>query len=101
MRMCYADALNLVNVCVENGVLTELEGNCVAIYHEASDTMPAGFYADPKDEVAHELMEDEEGQKYLIDALAAKGVSFSRKYENEILPQMDELIAVFKCDRRE
>lgn len=75
--MWYADAKNLVDTAIRHDVLREEA--CVAIYHEAGEDpahSPEGWYLESKESVYHSIMENEEGQRCLIDALKEKGVLF-------------------------
>lgn len=67
--MFYIDALNLINLCIEHGILTEHEGH-VLIIHENGPVLW------DKDLLAHELMQDFEGQDVLLSALEEKHIQF-------------------------
>lgn len=66
--MIYIDALELINSCVENGILNEVKGN-IAVYRNASPKNKAGWHLIERDILAKELMSDEYGQKMLVSAL--------------------------------
>ena len=76
--MWYIDALFLINLCVKHGIL-QSRGSCVFIYRDAGanpEESPEGWYLEQIDDVACELMNDEEGQRALISALQERGVAF-------------------------
>jgi hypothetical protein len=76
--MAYIDALKLINLAIENDLLGEQEGK-VFVYRAATSRSEEGWYLDDKDIVAKELMNDEKGQKTIIEVLKEKGVSFVPK----------------------
>lgn len=78
--MYYADALNLIEICAENDILKEQEG-CIFVYREKGTINKEGWYLVPKECLAQELRESEEGQRVLIEALKEKGIIFEKKYE--------------------
>lgn len=92
--MYFIDAKRLIQTATEHGIL-HMEDGCVAVYRKAGTPpakYPEGWYLEPVDEVAHDLMDDPEGQRCLIAALTEKDVTFE-----EIGPAMcadaDKLIA--------
>lgn len=70
--MYFIDALNLLDLCLEHGVLVQRDG-LVLVIHENGD----GVLWD-KTLLAQELMTDEVGQKALLEALADKGETFTQ-----------------------
>lgn len=75
--MKYIDALNLLNLCVENEILSEKDGG-IFVYRNAGEKSPEGWYLTDKDLLSKELMTDKEGQKVLIEALNEKGTKFEK-----------------------
>lgn len=73
--MWYIHAIELINLAIKNDVLKEKDGGAF-VYRNNSDTSPEGWYLEDKDTIAYELMEDEEGQKLLIEALKDKNIEF-------------------------
>lgn len=78
--MYYADALNLLEICVENDVLREKEGS-IFVYRKEGTLDKEGWYLIPKDYLAKELKEDTDGQVALVQALEEKDIIFEKKYE--------------------
>lgn len=73
--MYYIDAINLLKLCVEHGVLrTNETKDIIFVLRET------GWDRVQTDVLARELMHDEEGQKTLIKALADKGIEFKPRY---------------------
>lgn len=91
--MVFADCVSLIRQCIEKGILQPHENDTVLIYREAgtSPEFPEGWYAEPVDGLAQDLMTDTEGQKALISALAEKGITFQKEYEEKILPLLDKI----------
>ena len=77
--MLYIEAKALVDTAVAAGVL-HAENNCIAIYHEAG-SQPEGWYLEDTESVYHVVMDDEDGQKALIGALAERGIDFTIQQE--------------------
>lgn len=73
--MWYIHTIELINIAIKNDVLKEKDGN-VFVYRNGSDTSPEGWYLEDKEMLAHELMEDEKGQKFIIEALKDKNIEF-------------------------
>lgn len=76
--MIYINALELINVSVENNILKEKEGK-IFVYRAGTPKSKAGWYLSEKDFVAKELMNNEKGQRLLISALKEKNVDFVPK----------------------
>lgn len=76
--MKYINALELINIALENNILTERDGG-ILVYREASHTNCEGWYLTEKDILAKELMSSEEGQKVIISALKKKNVEYTPK----------------------
>ena len=77
--MLYIEAKALVDAAVTAGIL-HTENNCIAIYREAG-SQPEGWYLEDFESVYHAVMDDEEGQKALIGALAERGIDFAIQQE--------------------
>ena len=94
--MLYIEAKALVDAAVAVGVL-HAENNCIAIYHEAG-SQPEGWYLEDTESVYHVVMDDEDGQKALIDALAARGIDFSIQQERfqKLMESIDSVSTLFK-----
>jgi len=76
--MIYINALNLINLAIENEILEELEAK-VPVYMAAGTNNKEGWYLIDKDNLSKELMNDKKGQESLILALNDKGVIYSEK----------------------
>lgn len=73
--MYYIVAKQLVDKAVEQGILQKL-GDNIAVYHEAGERAPEGWYLDPYEEVIHEVMDSTEAQNAICEALKEKGIDF-------------------------
>lgn len=92
--MYFYDTQRLVRLAVEHGILHSENGG-VAIYRKAGPDpkqSPEGWYLELPDDVAHDLMDDAEGQRCLIEALAEKGIVF-REEGPDICTGIDELLS--------
>lgn len=91
--MFYINAKNLVLLAVKHGVLQELHG-MIPIYRNAGsppELFPEGWYLEDIEDVAQDLMHDEDGQSALINALKEKGVEFQPVDEDELQRNFDRL----------
>jgi len=79
--MIYIDALQLLETCLKNGIL-EGKDDKIYVYRKGTEKSKAGWYLSDKDTVAKELMEAEEGQKMLSEALKKKGANFTSEPNN-------------------
>lgn len=70
-HVCYIDAWNLITECVNAGILQEMDSH-ICIVRET------GWYLEPKDMVAKDLMYDKHGREVLKEALTS-----SRKEGNQ------------------
>lgn len=66
--MKYIEALDLLKKCVEKGLIKS-EGEKVFIYRNAGKNSPEGWYLEAIEDMAMELMNDEEGQNFLMKEL--------------------------------
>ena len=73
--MLYINAVELIECCLKHGVLQTDYGR-IAVYRSAGTNSPEGWYLEDKETVVREVMNDTEGQKVLIEALAQKGIMF-------------------------
>lgn len=73
--MRYIDSLKLINLALENNILKQKEDN-ICVYRNATLNSKEGWYLTPKNDLAQELMNDEEGQKFLIKALKDINIDF-------------------------
>lgn len=92
--MIYINALELINVCVENEILQEVNGG-VPVYRKATPTHKEGWYLTDKDLLAKELMQDTTGQNILITELKRKGVEFTPtdySWMNRTIDKIDDII---------
>lgn len=93
IAMFYINAKNLVLLAVKHGVLQETHG-LIPIYRDAGsppEVYPEGWYLEDIEEVIQDLMQDEEGQNALINALSEKGVEFVPIDEDEFWRDSDRL----------
>lgn len=76
--MIYMNARRLVTLAVENGILVMQDGGILIYRNAGADPQkyPKGWYLEDPECVYQEIMHDEEGQKCLKQALAAKGIPF-------------------------
>ena len=74
------DALRLVQLCIEHNLLKTAEDG-VLIYLKENEETPEGWYLFSKEQVAHRLMEDNNGVHTLTNALADLGIEFKPKYQ--------------------
>lgn len=76
--MYYILAKEIVDKCLELDLLQEINGS-IPIWESASpvdpERYPEGWVLYPKEDVIHMVMDNEEAQKNLQDALLEKGVS--------------------------
>ena len=77
--MWYMEALRLVQICIEHDLLKTTKDG-VLLYMAETKEKPEGWYLFSKEQVAHQLMEDDEGVYTLTNALADLGVEFKAKY---------------------
>ena len=77
--MYYADALNLIEICVENDILKEQDG-AIFTYRTEGKLYPESWYLMDVNILANELRHDKNGQEALILALKEKEVIFEEKY---------------------
>lgn len=94
--MLYIEAKALVDTAVATGVL-HAENNHIAIYREAG-SQPEGWYLEDFESVYHDVMDDEEGQKALIHALAEQGVDFTVQQEHlrKLMESINSISELFK-----
>lgn len=80
--MYYILAKEIVEKCLENDLLQEINGS-IPIWESAlpSDPVryPEGWVLYPKEDVIHMIMDDEEAQKELLNALMEKGISMAER----------------------
>lgn len=80
--MYYILAKEIVDKCLELDLLQEINGS-IPIWESASpvdpERYPEGWVLYPKEDVIHMVMDNEEAQKNLQDALLGKGVSMSER----------------------
>lgn len=82
--MWFADAKELTALCKKQGMLHLTEAGEILVYHEAGEDPqqnPEGFYAYDEDSFIHLLMEDENGQQFLIAELEKRGIPFERRIQ--------------------
>ena len=91
--MFYINAKSLVLLAVKHEVLQELHGMIPLYRHAGSppEVCPEGWYLEDIEDVAQDLMHDEEGQNTLINALKEKGVEFQPLDEGELQRNFDRL----------
>ena len=65
--MRFIDALNLIQLCVEQEILQTVDGQ-VAVYRNGTDRCPEGWYLISDHDLAQKLMSDPQG----IDALTTE-----------------------------
>lgn len=73
--MLYINALELINLAIQNDFLKEENGK-VFVFRSKTSQSKEGWYLEDKDAVCKELMKDEKGQKVIIQALKDKGIDF-------------------------
>lgn len=101
--MFYINARNLLTLAVKHGVLQEVHG-MIPIYHNTGnppEVFPEGWYLEDIEDVAQDLMHDEEGQKALINALREKGVEFEPIDEEELQRDFDFIKKAFQDTEKE
>lgn len=76
--MKYIDAKELVELSVKNNIL-KTHSEHILLYREAKDEFKEGWYATPKEDVIHIIMNDKIGQDALINALKNEGIIFELK----------------------
>ena len=88
-EMLYIDAKDLVDLCLDNGILQGKKGKWIAIYHQASKTnpkeYPEGWYQDDYEETIHELMKDDDAINLFLSVLAEKDILFVPSFSDEVL----------------
>lgn len=92
--MYFIDAKRLIQTAAEHDILYT-EDNYVAVYRKSGtppEEYPEGWYLEPVDEVARDLMDDAEGQRCLITALAKKDITFE-EIEPAMCADADKLLA--------
>lgn len=86
-NMIYADARDLVDTCLDNGLLAGEKDKWVALYRMASEKdpekYPEGFCKESYDDAVHEVMESDEGIETMLNALAEKDIKFEPKLKRE------------------
>lgn len=91
--MKYINALHLIDLSIENNLI-KTQDEKLLIYRMASkefpEKYPEGWYLEDKDYMVHELMEDKEGQDFLIEELRKLNIKFQPVYKE------DNLIIDFK-----
>lgn len=78
--MMYIDARRLIDLCIENGLLRASNGH-IETYRAAGSNpkeYPAGWYLSPYEDCIQEIMRNKAGQEALIQALAAREITFTR-----------------------
>lgn len=73
--MKYIDAKRLVELCLEQNLFNIYEDK-ILLYRESKGEFKEGWYATEKEDVIHEVKNDEKGQKFLINALKDRSISF-------------------------
>lgn len=85
-NMIYADARDLVDTCLDNGLLTGEKDKWVALYRMASEKdpekYPERFYKENYDDAVHEVMKSDEGIETMLNALAEKDIKFEPKLKH-------------------
>lgn len=92
-EMLYIDAKDLVDLCLDNGILQGEKGKWIAIYHQASKTnpkeYPEGWYQDDYEETIHELMKDDAAINLFLNALAETDVLFVPSLSDDVFNFFD------------
>lgn len=76
--MKYINALDLINLCIENDLLKVVDGY-IPVYKEG-ENIKSGWYGYNKEDLAQELMYDEKGYNYLIAKLKELGIEFKQRF---------------------
>lgn len=88
-EMLYIDARELVDQCIDMGILRGKKGSYVFTYRNASETepekFPEGWYFNEYEDVIHELMGDDEGIRCLMYAATEAGQPFRPSLDINLL----------------
>ena len=76
--MKYINALELVNLALENSILHERDGKVIT--YMQGENFKDGWYLVDKEYAIQSLMRSEEGQTLIINKLLEKGIEFKPKY---------------------
>lgn len=94
--MIYIEAKRLVDLGVQHHVLNTHDGGILVYRYAGSDPeqFPEGWYLEDPEDIYHDIMDDEEGQSALIDALKEEGVDFAEEQQkiHRMMGCLDRLI---------
>ena len=97
-HMLYIDAWELVECCLTNGILKMIEKDgerLIPIYREASpenpEQYPEGYYLYTKEAAILMIINDEEGVKFLVNALQEKGITFVPSFNVDLLQDFKDI----------
>jgi len=90
-NMLFIDALELLNICIENGVLHGEKNKYADVYHEAGETLPEGWYRHDIQDLAQEIMRQDEVILMLAGELKLKGIEFKPSFDWEFFNWSMEL----------
>ncbi len=82
--MYYIDALNLIKKCIEHDILKTKDDN-VIVKRKNKTTLEESWFLESKEDLAQELMKNENGQSLLIEKLKTLGVDFEEEYRKKRL----------------
>ena len=90
-EMLYIDAKELVDQCIDLCILDGEKGEYVACYIDGCDEFPSGWYKRAYEDYIHELMADDEGIRYHLQAIEEAGEHFAPSLSDAALGTMDKL----------
>ena len=94
--MIFIEAKRLVDLGVQHHVLNTHDGGILVYRYAGSDPeqFPEGWYLEYPEDIYHDIMDDEEGQSALIDALKEEGVVFAEEQQkiHRMMGCLDRLI---------
>lgn len=92
-EMLYIDAKELVDLCLDNGILQGEKGAWIAIYHQASKTnpkeYPKGWYKDDYEETIHEVMKDDNAINLFLNTLSENNILFVPSLSDDVFNFFD------------
>ena len=93
-NILFFDVKEVIDLCLENNLLTGEKDNWIAIYRLAGAINPEGWYKEDYHDVIQELMRDEDGFLFLLKELENKGIDFIPSLSNELLRTFDNVFKI-------
>lgn len=91
-NMLFIDALELLNTCIEHGVLRGKKNKYADVYHEAGETMPEGWYRHDIQSLAQDISRQDEVILMLAGELQLKGIEFKPSFDLDFFNWSMELL---------